>query len=94
MTIDPVSTANPGWKPFLLAYNEWCSDRHGVPLLNQTFGVTAAIAKKAFGDRLKRIATTRKKYDPTNRLLNDTSKSCSAPETIVLRQNLIAGPAG
>ena len=28
MTIDPVSTANPGWTTFLPAYNQFCSD-HG-----------------------------------------------------------------
>ncbi len=74
MTIDPVSTANPGWKAFLPAYNEWCTDRNGVPLLNQTFGVTNEMARKAYGSRLDRIAATRKKYDPANRLLNDYFK--------------------
>jgi FAD/FMN-containing dehydrogenase len=75
MTVDPVSTGNPGWKPFLEAYNQFCSDRGGVPLLNQTFGVTPAIAKKAFGDRLKTLDDTRKIYDPNNRLLNDYFQS-------------------
>ena len=36
MTIDPVSTANPGWTEFLAAYNQFCSDHGGIPLLNQT----------------------------------------------------------
>jgi FAD/FMN-containing dehydrogenase len=75
MTIDPVSTGNPGWKPFLEAYNQFCSDRDGLPLLNQTFGVTPSIARKAFGDRLKKFEDTRKGYDPQNRLLNDYFKS-------------------
>jgi FAD/FMN-containing dehydrogenase len=75
MTIDPVSTNNPGWKAFLADYNEWCSDHGGVPLLNQTFGVTNAIATKAYGDRLGIIVNTRKHYDPNNRLLNDYFKS-------------------
>jgi FAD/FMN-containing dehydrogenase len=75
MTIDPVSTGNPGWKPFLEAYNQFCSDRGGLPLLNQTFGVTPSIARKAFGDRLKKFEDTRKGYDPQNRLLNDYFKS-------------------
>jgi FAD/FMN-containing dehydrogenase len=74
MTIDPVSTGNPGWKPFLADFNQWCSNRGGVPLLNQTFGVTREIAQKAFGDRLQIIARTRKRYDPDNRLLNDYFK--------------------
>jgi hypothetical protein len=71
MTVDPVSTGNPGWRKFLEAYNQFCSDRGGVPLLNQTFGVTPAIAQRAFGDRLKTFDDTRKGYDPGNRLLND-----------------------
>jgi FAD/FMN-containing dehydrogenase len=75
MTIDPVSTGNSGWKDFLLAYNQFCSDRNGLPLLNQTFGITPEIARKSFGDRLKRLADTRRIYDPNNRLLNDYFKT-------------------
>jgi FAD/FMN-containing dehydrogenase len=71
MTIDPVSTANPGWKTFLEAYNDFCSNRGGIPLPNQTFGFTRAQAQKALGDRLKLFAETRRAYDPGNRLLND-----------------------
>ena len=29
MTIDPVSTANPGWDDFIVAYNQFCMDRNG-----------------------------------------------------------------
>lgn len=75
MTIDPVSTGNPGWHEFLTAYNEFCSERNGVPLFNQTWGVTPAIARKAFGDRLQIMETTRKGYDPDGRLLNDYMRS-------------------
>ncbi len=71
MTIDPVSTANPGWYEFLSAYNQFCSDRNGKPLLNQTPGLTAVILRKAYGDKLNILEATRKKYDPNNRLLND-----------------------
>jgi hypothetical protein len=71
MTIDPVSTANPGWEDFLLAYNQFCTDRNGVPLLNQTPSLTAAIVQKAFGDRLTALSDARKQYDPTGRMLND-----------------------
>jgi hypothetical protein len=70
MTIDPVSTANPGWKEFLTDYNEWCSNRGGVPLPNQTFGFTRAQAKKALGPRLDALAAKRAELDPQNRLLN------------------------
>ena len=71
MTIDPVSTGNPGWKDFLSVYNEFCSSRNGIPLLNQTFGVTPAMARKAFGGRLKAMNETRKSFDPDGRLLNE-----------------------
>jgi FAD/FMN-containing dehydrogenase len=71
MTIDPVSTGNTGWKPFLETYNQFCIDRDGKPLLNQTYGLTPAIVQKAFGDRLKTFAAARRRYDPGDRLLND-----------------------
>jgi len=71
MTVDPVSTANPGWKTFLESYNGFCTNRSGIPLLNQTFGVTRAQARKTLGERLRLFAETREIYDPGNRLLND-----------------------
>ncbi|HEY1986138.1 MAG TPA: FAD-binding protein [Terracidiphilus sp.] len=71
MTIDPVSTANPGWSEFIDAYNQFCSDRNGRPLPNQTPGLTAAMLRKAYGDRLNVFQEARKKYDPDDRLLND-----------------------
>jgi hypothetical protein len=70
MTLDPVSTANKGWDEYLAAYNEFCSERNGIPLFNQTANLTPAIMKKAVGDRLQVLADTRKEYDPADRLLN------------------------
>jgi FAD/FMN-containing dehydrogenase len=70
MTIDPVSTANPGWREFLVDFNEWCSAEGGVPLPNQTFGFTRQQAEKALGERLAAIAGKRAEFDPDNRLLN------------------------
>jgi FAD/FMN-containing dehydrogenase len=81
MTIDPVSTANPGWKEFLTDFNEWCSHRHGVPLPNQTFGFTRAQAKKALGPRLDALAAKRAELDPENRLLNDFFRELFGVET-------------
>jgi hypothetical protein len=75
MTIDPVSTGNPGWDEFLVVYNKFCSERNGVPLFNQTYGLTAEIVQKAYGDRLKAIADTRKQYDPQDRLYGDYFRS-------------------
>ena len=71
MTIDPVSTANPGWEEFLQAYNEFCSERNGIPLLNQTYGLTASMVQKAFGERLTTMKEARMSYDPDGRLLNE-----------------------
>ena len=71
MTIDPVSTGNPGWKEFLLEYNHFCSARNGMPLLNQTLGVSRAIADKAYGDRLAVMAQAQRMYDPEGRMLNE-----------------------
>ena len=71
MTVDPVSTANPGWRPFLEAFNAFCSERGGNPLFNQTWGLTPVIVKKALGDRLETFKGARKKFDPGDRLLND-----------------------
>lgn len=70
MTIDPVSTANPGWEDFLTAYNQFCNDRNGLPLLNQTPGLDTATLKRAYGARLTTIASARRQYDPQDRLLN------------------------
>lgn len=71
ITIDPVSTANPGWTEFLGVYNQFCSDRGGVPLMNQTFGLTRPMVQKALGARLERFAEARREFDPGDRLLND-----------------------
>lgn len=71
MTIDPVSTGNAGWKEFLTEFNRFCNERNGKPLLNQTWGLTPEIVRRAFGDRLQVITNTRRKFDPDNRLLND-----------------------
>jgi FAD/FMN-containing dehydrogenase len=74
ITIDPVSTGEQGWDNFLEAYNEFCFQHGGVPLLNQTPGVTRSQAEKAFNDRLKQFAELRRVYDPNDRLLNDYFK--------------------
>ncbi len=71
LTIDPVSTGAPGWREFLQAYNEFCSEHGGSPLLNQTWGLTSAHVRKAFGERVDRFEELRRRYDPDGRLLND-----------------------
>jgi FAD/FMN-containing dehydrogenase len=71
ITIDPVSTGNPGWKPFLQAYNQFCTERGGLPLLNQTYGLTPAIVRQAFGERWSAFDAARRQFDPSDRMLND-----------------------
>jgi hypothetical protein len=70
MTIDPVSTANPGWSVFIVAYNQFCSDRGGMPLLNQTPSLSREIVQKAYGDKLTKFNSVRKQYDAEDRMLN------------------------
>lgn len=71
MTVDPVSTGDEGWQDFLKAYNEFCSERGGRPLFNQTRWLTPAQARRAFGDRLDAFNELRRRFDPEDRLLND-----------------------
>ena len=71
MTLDPVSTGDPGWNAFLDAYNDFCSEHGGVPLFNQTRGIRPDHARRAFGARLDQFEEVRRRYDPENRLLND-----------------------
>jgi FAD/FMN-containing dehydrogenase len=81
MTFDPVSTGNPGWDEFLVAYNELCSGLGGVPLFNQTNLLTREQVDRAFKDRPALFDTYRRRYDPTDRLLNPYFKDLLVPRT-------------
>lgn len=71
-TIDPVSSGfDPDWPDFLNEFNEFSSARSGTPLFNQTPYLTPAHARAAFGERLERFEGIRKRYDPSDRMLND-----------------------
>ncbi len=70
LTIDPVSTHRPGWYEFLDEFNEFCSERGGSPLLNQTPGLTREQVERAFGDRLRVLEEHRRRFDPDDRLLS------------------------
>jgi len=71
MTIDPVSTGDDGWREFLAEYNAFAVDRDGIPLLNQTFGVTRSDVDRTLGPRIDVLRAQRRKFDPNGRLLND-----------------------
>jgi FAD/FMN-containing dehydrogenase len=70
LTIDPVSTGEPGWRDFLDAYNDFCSEHDGKPLFNQSWGLKPHHVRKAFGDRIEKFEEYRKRFDPNERLLN------------------------
>jgi FAD/FMN-containing dehydrogenase len=70
ITIDPVSTGSTGWRDFLDAYNDFCSEHGGKPLLNQTWGLRSRHVRRAFGDRLDRFEEVRRAHDPDDRLLS------------------------
>ena len=65
ITIDPVSTANPGWPEFLTAYNQFCSDHGGIPLLNQTPLIDARASGEGAGRPVEAHSARRGvHYDP------------------------------
>jgi FAD/FMN-containing dehydrogenase len=70
LTIDPVSAGGPGWRDFLEAFNDFCSERDGKPLFNQSWGLKPHHVRKAFGDRVDRFEEYRRRFDPNERLLN------------------------
>jgi FAD/FMN-containing dehydrogenase len=70
ITFDPVSTGGKGWEPFLREYNDLCSELGGSPLFNQTYLLTRAQVDLAFGDRIALFERHRRRFDPTNRMLN------------------------
>ena len=70
LSIDPASTGGPEWEEFLKVYNQFCSDRRGVPLFNQTPFLTRDQVRKAFGVRIQQFAARRKAVDPKDRMLD------------------------
>ena len=71
LTLDPVATGLPGWEGFLIAYNQFCSERNGTPLFNQTGSLTGHQAQKAFGEEIAIFQSYRRKMDPTDRFYTD-----------------------
>lgn len=70
ITLDPSSTGDEGWEDFVIEFNEFCSQRGGIPLLNQTRSLTPEQVAQAFGARLKLFNALRKRLDPDDRMLN------------------------
>ena len=80
ITFDPVSTGNFGWDTFLREYNALCSDLGGTPLFNQTNLLTRGQVARAFGDRIAQFEKYRRRFDPTDRLLNNYFRELIVPE--------------
>ncbi len=70
ITLDPSSTGDEGWEDFVIEFNEFCSQRRGTPLLNQTRSLTQEQTSLAFGARLKLFNALRRRLDPDDRMLN------------------------
>lgn len=70
ITLDPSSTGDEGWEDFVIEFNEFCSQRRGTPLLNQTRSLTQEQLGLAFGARLRMFNGLRSKLDPDDRMLN------------------------
>jgi len=64
------STNTDGWENFLLDFAELATRFGGIPLFNQTRGMSPHHARDAYGDRLRRFRDVRQKLDPQNRCLN------------------------
>jgi L-gulonolactone oxidase len=70
LSIDPASTGGKEWEEFLRVYNDFCNQRRGVPLLNQTPFLTRDQVRRAFSTRLQQFAARRREADPRDRLLD------------------------
>jgi hypothetical protein len=70
LSIDPVCTGGKGWNEYIDAYNEFCSEHDGAPLLNQTPRMRPEHTRRAFGDRIERFHEIRKRFDPDDRFLS------------------------
>ena len=80
LTLDPVSTGGKGWHGFLTAYNEFCIQHHGKPLLNQTPRLTPLQVQAAFGREIRRFEEYRRRFDPDNRLFNGYFRDIFEPD--------------
>jgi hypothetical protein len=71
-SIDPIHAPTDlvAWKAFLMAFNDFASQRGGIPLLNQSPFVTQAQVRKAFGDRWQQFSDAVHSIDSNGRLLN------------------------
>jgi FAD/FMN-containing dehydrogenase len=74
ISLDPIHAPGQSemdaWDRFLREFNEWSSERGGVPLLNQSPFVTRAQVVAAYGDRWKKFSEWVRSVDADGRMLN------------------------
>jgi len=64
------TTDTDGWENFVIEFAEFATGFAGIPLFNQTCGITPGYVEDVFGERLAHIRAIRRRLDPNNRLLN------------------------
>jgi hypothetical protein len=71
-SIDPIHapTDVAAWQAFLKQFNEFASQRNGIPLLNQSPFVTQAHVESAYGPRWAQFSAAVRSADPGGRMLN------------------------
>jgi hypothetical protein len=71
-SIDPIHapTDVPAWQAFLREFNDFASQRNGIPLLNQSPFVTQENVQAAYGQRWAQFSAAVRTMDPNRRMLN------------------------
>lgn len=70
LTLDPVATGRGGWFEFLDAYNQFCAERGGRPLLNQTPRLTPHQVQRSMKEGVLEFKKYLKDMDPEERFMN------------------------
>lgn len=80
-SIDPIHapTDVSAWQNFLRKFNEFASQRNGIPLLNQSPFVTQSQVQVAYGERWTKFSAAVRAADPTARMLNPFFASLLSP---------------
>ena len=67
---DKAGLAGETRTPFIFEFAEFAGCYGAVPSFNQSRGLTASLAARAYGARLQQFRVLRVRFDPENRLLN------------------------
>jgi hypothetical protein len=80
-SIDPIhaSTDNTAWHYFLQQFNDFASQRNGIPLLNQSPFVEQKHVEAAYGQRWLQFSSAVRSMDPGGRMLNPFFASLLSP---------------